>query len=137
MAKSLPGENAVSWPLIALIAAGTIAAAVLFARWWSKPPAVEFDNLRYIQLLRTAVSSERPEMVAKVRQAIDARVSNGAMSSRERLHFEEILKLADAGEWKRANEDCFRFEEAQLNRRRNAPATPHDHQHDHKDGHQH
>jgi hypothetical protein len=83
---------------------------------------VEFDNLKYIQLLRTAVSSERPDWLAKVREAVDQRVAEGAMSPRERAHFETILTTAEAGEWREAHEAAFQFEEAQLSRRRSTPA---------------
>jgi len=116
-------------PLLAcgLALAGLVALAVWIIGWWRYPPAVEFDNLKYIQLLRTAVSAERADWVAKVRQAVDQRVSNGEMSPRERAYFDRVFELAGAGKWREAHEVCFRFEEAQLNRRRKAPAAPHQH----------
>lgn len=118
---SSASEKPVSWPLISGLAFLAVWGLWGVFRWWTYPPPVEFDNLRYIQLLRTAVSSERPEMVMKVRQAVDLRVSEGKMSSPERAHFEEILKLADESKWKAAHQVCFRFEEAQLHRRRSHP----------------
>jgi hypothetical protein len=99
--------------------------------WWQRPPVVEFDNLKYIQLLRTAVSSERSDLVAKVGQAIDKRMDEGQMSESERAHFARIIAMADAKQWDAANRACFQFEEAQLNRRRALPETTHDHAHDH------
>ena len=113
-----------------VLAVGGGYSIYLFWSWWSYPPAVEFDNLKYIQLLRTAVSSQRPDWVAKVKTAIDLRVKEGAMSALERSHFEHVIDLAEAQEWEESNAACFRFEEAQLNRRRSSPVHA-DAQHEH------
>jgi hypothetical protein len=99
--------------------------------WWRYPPAVEFDNLKYIQLLRTAVSSERPDWVAKVKEAVELRVNEGAMSEPERSHFLRVIELAEAKKWKAAHEVCFQFEEAQLNRRRQSQPNSAEHHHAH------
>jgi len=113
------------WLVVLVLGIGY--SAHLFWSWWSYPPAVEFDNLKYIQLLRTAVSSKRPDWVAKVKDAVNQRVTEGAMSARERSHFEQVIDLAEAEQWDESHEACFRFEEAQLNRRRIAPvnSAPH------------
>lgn len=119
----------------ALIVLG--AAVVLFwiVQWWQRPATVEFDNLKYIQLLRTAVSSERPEWVTKVKEAVDQRVAEGAMSTRERKEFGRVLDLAETQKWREAHQLCFRLEEAQLSRRRKSPPAAHTHTHEH--GHDH
>ena len=95
-----------------------IVGLVWFIQWWRYPPVVETENLKYIQLLRTAVSSERPDMLAKVKEAIQHRFDEGEMSKTERDHFDRIIRLAEAKDWKTAHETCFRFEESQLSRRR-------------------
>ena len=95
-----------------------IIGLVWFIQWWRYPPAVETENLKYIQLLRTAVSSESPDMLAKVKEAIQHRFDEGEMSKTERDHFDRIIRLAEARDWKTAHETCFRFEESQLSRRR-------------------
>jgi hypothetical protein len=100
--------------------------------WWQYPPAVEYDNLKYIQLLRTAVSSKRSDWVEKVEGVVHDRFDSGKLSERERVHFDEVIALADAKQWDAANRACFDFEAAQLNRRRKLPPSPDAHSHDHK-----
>ena len=99
-----------------------IAGVWLYSRW-GRPPAVEFDNLRYVQLLRTAVSARNADWLAKVDSAVDQRLASGEMSSTEHAHFESLIAMAREGAWKEADIACFRFEEAQLGRRRTKAAT--------------
>lgn len=106
-------------------------------RWWHYPPAVEFDNLKYIQLLRTAVSSQRPDWVAKVTEAIDLRCRAGEMSPTERAHFDRVISQANAGRWETAHQLCWKFEEAQLNRRRTSPPRLETGLHRHEHPHSH
>ena len=119
------------------LAAKALAALVIgiglywLVKWWQYPPAVEFDNLKYIQLLRTAVSSKRSDWVEKVESVVHDRFDSGKMSPRERVHFDQVIALADAKQWDAANRACFDFEAAQLNRRRSAPPSPESHSHDH------
>lgn len=117
-----------------LAAACVLAVAVWQAwGWWSRPPAVEFDNLRYIQLLSTAVSARNPEWLEKVGSAVETRHSAGELSDRELAAFERILATARAGEWQRAERDCYELAKAQLSRRRShPPGDDHEHQHEHQ-----
>uniref|UniRef100_A0A7C2NVK8 Transmembrane protein n=1 Tax=Schlesneria paludicola TaxID=360056 RepID=A0A7C2NVK8_9PLAN len=117
-----------------VVAAAVVAAAVGLFRWWTYPPAVEFDNLKYIQLLSTALSSRNSEWVDKVALAVTQRHAEGQMSDSELGHFEWLIALARRGEWEQADRVCFRFAEAQLSRRRSRPPTAE--AHDHGD-HQH
>lgn len=102
-------------------------------RWWNYPPVVEYDNLKYIQLLRTAVSSQRPDWVAKVTEAIELRCRAAEMSPAERAHFDRVLAQANAGQWEAAHRLCWQFEEAQLSRRRpnSTRRESESHRHDH------
>lgn len=121
-----------AWLWRGVLAAFAGGACYMLASWWSRPPAVEHENLKYIRLLRTAVSAERPDWVANVRVALDQRVAENAMSQAERSHFNRILALADARNWQEAHRMCFEFEEAQLSRRRQKPvhrAEEHYHEH--------
>lgn len=114
-----------------------------FWKWWTLPPAVEFDNLKYIQLLTTAVSSRSPAMVDKVESAVQQSATSGKMSEQEQRHFQDLIDLARAGKWEEADRRCFAFAEAQLSRTRNQPPSDkhsHDHaehSHDHGHGHGH
>ena len=80
-------------------------------QWWQYPPAVEFDNLKYIQQLRTAVSSKRTDWVEKVEMVVHDRFDSGELSERERVHFDQVIALADAGQWDAANRACFDFDD--------------------------
>lgn len=113
---------------------GLLAASLLlwqFANWWTQPPAVEFNNLKYIQLLSTAVSSRKPELVDKVELAIRLRHSESKMSADELAHFERIMATARSGRWEDADRETYDFAAAQLSRRRSAPAAEEAHAHVH------
>lgn len=107
------------WAAVAVL----LIVGLWFYSRWGRPPAVEFDNLRYVQLLRTAVSARNADWLAKVDSAVDQRLASGDMSSTEHAHFRSLIAMAREGAWKEADIACFRFEEAQLGRRRSRPAT--------------
>ncbi|WP_437187096.1 hypothetical protein SH668x_000477 [Planctomicrobium sp. SH668] len=107
-----------------------VVSANQFSKWWFRPTAVEFDNLKYIQLLSTAISSRNPEMVSKVELAIKQRVESKQMSEKEFQHFEMLIGLTRQEKWDEAVKKCYEFAEAQLSRRRSQPkSTGHDHGH--------
>jgi len=114
-----------------IVAAVLILTAGVGWWWWSRPPAVEFDNLRYIQLLTTAISSRNPELVAKVELAIHDRHRDGKMSDSELGHFDKLITLARDDQWEAADRACFAFAESQLSRSRHRPAEKKDHDHGH------
>ena len=87
--------------------------------------------MKYIQLLRTAVSSKRSDWVEKVEGVVHDRFESGELSERERVHFDKVIALADAKQWDDAHRVCFDFEAAQLNRRRSSPPSAESHSHDH------
>jgi hypothetical protein len=89
--------------------------------WWRRPPAVEYDNLKYIQLLSTALSARNAEWLEKVEQAIEQRFSGGELSAAERQALQQIIHRARSGEWSQAERECYRLAEAQLSRRRSKP----------------
>lgn len=112
------------------VAASALLAVFLVYRWWHQPPAVEFDNLRYIQLLWTAVSSRNEDWLNGVDKAVQQRRESGEMSDSELSHFQKVIATARSGDWDAAGRQCFAFAEAQQNRRRSKPATEH-HHHEH------
>lgn len=103
-------------------------------RWWTRPTAVEFDNLKYIQLLTTAVSSRNIDMVNKVETAVKQRFDAREMSEKELAHFQKLILMAREGQWEQADRGCFEFAKAQLNRSRARPAIK-SHSHSHDDEH--
>ncbi len=114
------------WQLAAL--AGLLGLGVFVYQWWTRPPAVEFDNLRYIQLLWTAVSSRNEEWLGKVASVVEQRHADGEMSASELAHFQAVITTAESGQWEAAARECYDFAAAQQYRRRTRPATEH---HDH------
>lgn len=99
-----------------------IVGLVQLYRWWHQPPAVEIDNLKYIQLLRTAVSSEKPAYVDGVERALNLRHQDGQLSDAELTHFQSIIAVARGGEWQDAHRMAVDFEIAQSDRRRSRRA---------------
>lgn len=121
------------WTIVASAAA---AVGLWYAsQWWHRPPAVEYDNLKYIQLLTTAVSARNADWLAKVEEAVEQRHESGEMSERELQAFQKIFSTVAVKEWKQAEVECYRLAQAQLSRRRAQPPASdgHDHEHDHKD----
>lgn len=118
-----------------IIASAILAAGLWYAvQWWNRPPAVEFDNLKYIQLLTTAVSSRNADWLTKVEQAVEQRHVSGEMSDQELRAFQKVLSTAAAEEWKQAEVECDRLARAQLSRRRTRPPiAAHEHDHGHED----
>lgn len=136
-----PVNDEMSWrERMWLIPAVIILVVVAFYayRWWVRPPAVDHNNLKYIQLLWTAVSSRNEEWVNRVEQAVQERHGAGNMSDAELSHFESIIDTARTGDWESANRASYAFAEAQLGRRRSQSepeSHPHSHQHSHEHDH--
>ncbi len=86
--------------------------------FWPQPAVVHTDNLKYIQLLRTAVSSQRVDYLDGVERSLQQRRETGGMTPREWREFESILAMAKANQWKQADQAAMRLESAQQNRRR-------------------
>lgn len=106
------------WGQISAWLVVVIAAAVWAINWWMEPPAAGFENLRYIQLTRTAVSSRSPEQVARLSAALERRLQNGKLTEAEHTHFRKILQYAESQEWEAAEQMAWDFEVAQLGRSR-------------------
>jgi hypothetical protein len=111
-------------------ALAVVAAAAAVFHWWSRPPALEFDNLKYIQLLSTAVSARNSDWLAKVGDAIAQQHEAGRMSKVELESLRRIIATAAAGDWAAADVECYELAAAQLSRRRSRPPSDqHDHDH--------
>lgn len=124
------------WLIPTAIILGVVAFYAYW--WWMRPPVVEHDNLKYIQLLWTAVSSRNEEWLKGVERAVLQRHHAGEMSDSELRHFESIIETAQTGDWESANRESFAFAEAQLGRRRQKPSSAsHQHSHEHSHGTEH
>ena len=128
----LTSEPRQRWMAGFLVLLAAMGIGWQIVRWWTRPAAVEFDNLKYIQLLTTAVSSRKLDMLERVEKAIRQRHQSGEMSERELSEFEKLIQMCRDGHWSEADKGCFALAEAQLNRSRSRPAErrhAHDHQH--------
>jgi hypothetical protein len=95
-----------------------------------RPPAVELESLHLISSLRTACSAKNEQWLDGVARAVELRHKEGHMSAGERAHFQKLIERAKSGDWSGAEEQCFRFEKAQLSRTRvSPPPAPHNHDH--------
>jgi hypothetical protein len=87
-------------------------------QFWTRPAVVHYDNLKYIQLLRTACSSQRPDQLDGVERAVGQRRESGDLSEAEWKEFEKIFALARQGDWRTADRQAYRLEQGQLSRSR-------------------
>lgn len=85
---------------------------------WARPTVIQHDNLKYIQLLRTACSSQREDQLEGVARAVAQRREVGDMNESEWKEFEKIFAIARQGDWRTADEQAYRLELGQLGRNR-------------------
>lgn len=105
--------------LVGLASLLVISTAVVFAwNYWSKPAVIHYDNLKYVQLLRTACSSQREDQIEGVHRAVTQRRDSGQMSGKEWSEINDIIELARGGNWLDADRQAYRLEQGQLGRRR-------------------
>jgi hypothetical protein len=91
----------------------TVGIAIGVIQWYRRPPVVSEGQLRYIQLLRTAVSSHNEEHVAGVERVLKKKLDGGELTPKEWRHFQGIIQTAKRGDWDSAAEACESFERAQ------------------------
>jgi hypothetical protein len=114
-------ERLRDWKCWFLAVVATVVVGRYLHGWWTQPPAVEFDNLKYVQLLRTAVSARNSNWLAGVEKAVELRAAEGKLSDPEREHFGHVVALARDDRWDDADRAAYEFEAAQLSRRRSFP----------------
>jgi hypothetical protein len=123
------------WLIAGTCLCAAVVGLIVFLSYWLQPPVVAITNLRYIQSLRTAVSSQRMDYVNKVDEALKSLKAQGELSEPEWTHFQMIIAKARAGDWQAADQACLKWEIAQSNRVRE-PEDEHDSSsHGHKHSH--
>jgi hypothetical protein len=115
---SRPRSSKSVWKIILLGSAAVVAIGMCILFLVERPPAVAVNNLKYIQLLRTACSSRRPEYVDGVERALQKQKDEQRLSENEWDHFTRILADAKAGRWEIAEKAVVKLELAQINRKR-------------------
>lgn len=106
--------------LLLTLGCGIVLIVATVALWqlWTRPAVVQYDNLKYIQLLRTACSSQRTDQLDGVERAVSQRRESGNMTEAEWKEFEKIFSIARQGDWRTADRQAYRLEQGQLSRSR-------------------
>lgn len=98
-----------------------LAAAILIVGilgCGSGEPIVQVANLKYVQLLRTAISSRDRVKVDKVLEAVRLQQTRGDMDEGEITVLTDIGLMASDGDWSEAERAYLNLEQAQQSRRR-------------------
>lgn len=106
------------WLALGACACMGIVGLFVFLSYWLQPPVVPIANIKYIQLLRTAVSSQNIDYVKKVDGAVDSLKEKGELGEPEWSYFKKIIAKALAGDWQAADKACLQWEKAQSDRTR-------------------
>ena len=98
--------------------AGLCLAAVMLAGALAgcgpRPPQVGFANRGYSAALRTAANTKSTERLARAREKIDRDHAAGLIGPEEYAAYGAILRTAEAGQWKEAEQAAIRFRSDQL-----------------------
>ena len=115
-----PDRRRIWW----LSGAAGLLAVPLLVLWWpgcrQYPPVTSKESLGLIKLLYTACNTKDPARLAKVEQGMDKAISQGKMTPPEQAAFHQIIGLAKAGDWKRAEKAAFKFAQDQVGQGSNA-----------------
>lgn len=115
---SIPENDSTTVVRNVLIAAAVVAISIGATVWWfrPRPPAVQSDTVRYLQLLRTGVSTHDPNAIEAVARAITKRRAEDAARHSEWDYFDRIISLAQKGAWDQAEKITVAWEESQSSR---------------------
>jgi hypothetical protein len=94
--------------------AGAIACCAIASIFYlQQPPKIPANQLRFLQLLSTAISSENPPQIAKIGDLLKGQHEANELSDLQWREFRKILDRANRGEWEQAMTACERFKAAQ------------------------
>ncbi len=77
------------------------------------PPRAAPQNQQLIASLRTAISAQNSQWLAKNAELLEERRAAGEMSDEEYEAFQAIVDKAKAGQWEDAEQDVIAFQKAQ------------------------
>lgn len=100
--------------LLVLVVVGSVWAIQLYLR----PPAVEVANLKYVQLMRTVISTQDQTALNKLKSKLEKLHQSNELTDAEHVGFHRIISMAESGQWDDADKACERLEKAQQNRSR-------------------
>lgn len=78
-----------------------------------RPPQVASDNLKLISSLRTALSTRNLERLDDNQKALDDRRAEGKLSEEEFAAFSDLIAMARAGKWEKAEQRVVKFQRVQ------------------------
>lgn len=107
------GSSQRLWLPLGAVAVALACAAIVSLMYLQRPPQIPTDQLRYLQLLSTAISSENAQQVARMSDLLKGQHEAKALSDRQWSEYQKILDLANRSEWRKAMEACERFKAAQ------------------------
>ena len=93
----------------------TFAACAAWTAGCSGYPAVSSgETVTLIAALRTACSSRSPQRLARALEVIEQRRSKGELADAEYAAFQKIVTMAKEGRWQDAEQETYRFQQAQV-----------------------
>lgn len=88
-------------------------AVVMSLDGCSRPTQLGASNLRLLAGLRTAISSRRGDWVQNTAKLITERHAAGELTDEQSAALEEIVTMANKGQWAEAESAVIRLEKAQ------------------------
>lgn len=92
-----------------LLLAALVVGLPLSASCRAKAPRVDFANRRFSGALRTATNTKNPQRLAAAKKSIEQARAAGEIGPEEHAWYVEIISLAEAGEWERAERRTIEF----------------------------
>lgn len=103
------------WRLLVLLGVVAVPLAVV---WWpgcrTYPELTSREGMGLMKLLYTACNTRDPVRLGKVEQGVEKAAGEGKLTDREREAFREIIGMARAGDWERAEKASFKFAQDQV-----------------------
>jgi hypothetical protein len=90
-----------------------IAAPLLLTAGCYRPPQAATDNLELISSLRTAISTRSHQRLDDNERVLAERHSQGKLGDDEFKAFNDLIALARAGDWEKAERRVVQFQRAQ------------------------
>lgn len=101
------------WPRKIHLGKLWIAAPLLLTAGCYRPPQAATDNLELISSLRTAISTRSHQRLDDNERVLAERHSQGKLSDDEFKAFNDLIALARAGDWEKAERRVVQFQRAQ------------------------
>lgn len=103
-------ENPLPKQMIQVFVGGVICGIVAsVAGCGPRAPAVAPANYRYSAALWTATNTKNPDRLSRAKNAIEKDHQAGLIGPDEHAWYAEIVTLAEAGQWERAQRKAIAF----------------------------